>query len=156
MLSRLLLCLPFCARYLCIMKGEVGGERKERTQLLFLVAIYGIFHSFSSMQTNLRFLFSDEHKNSSFVSLIDFCNNSSHFAYMRMRELMNYASARLWSRKMTLKMERSKQSDEKQANGKRPSEFNLINSFGRNRRFIFCVSFGWAFKNSGGDSSVHC
>lgn len=35
----------FCARYFCIMKGEVGGERRKETQLLFLVAIYGIFFS---------------------------------------------------------------------------------------------------------------
>lgn len=38
------MCLPFCARYLCIiMKGEVGGERRKEHNYCFLVAIYGIF-----------------------------------------------------------------------------------------------------------------
>lgn len=72
------MCLPFCA-HLCIMKGKVGGGEKKRTQLLFLVAIYGIF--LSRCRPICGFSFSDERISFPFpfVSLIDFCNNFSLF-----------------------------------------------------------------------------
>lgn len=75
-------CLPFCARYLCIMKGEVGGERRKEHNYC---SCGNLWHS----RPICGFCFWWTQK-SSFVSLIDFCNNSSHFAYERMEELMNY------------------------------------------------------------------
>lgn len=60
--------------------------REERIQLLFLVAIYGIF--LTRLQTNLRFLFSDERISFAFafVSLIDFCNNFALLHTTRKKE----------------------------------------------------------------------
>lgn len=79
-LYALLVCLPFCARYLCIMKGEVAEGEEKKHNYCFL---------WQFIQSNLRFLFSDE-RFFSFVSLIDFRNNSSLlFAYIG---LMNFSS----------------------------------------------------------------
>lgn len=77
------------------MKGE--GERRKEHNYCFLWQFMAFFHFFSSTskQTNLRFLFSDERIFFPFVSLIDFRNNSSHFAYIenerkKRGELMNF------------------------------------------------------------------
>lgn len=136
MLSRLL-----CVCFLRALFMQHYNERwswwraKKRTQLLFLVAIYGIsFSPYSRPICGFCFWWTQK---SSFVSLIDFCNNSSHFAYERMEELMNYIMLRyflhrsldeIMVKKNDCKDERSRQSEANRLTVK-SLRTRLINSF---------------------------
>lgn len=53
--------LPFCARYLCIMKGEVGGERRKEHNYCFLWQFMAF--SFFPQEDQSAVFVSDEHKN---------------------------------------------------------------------------------------------
>lgn len=123
-------CLPSCARFLCIMKGE--EKRKEHNYCS--LAIYGISVAFLLPDQSAVFVFWWAHFFPLLFSWLIFAIIFL-FAYMSMAgettmnnrkrgKKTNEISQRLWSR---LGVEDV--NNQKAANGKSPSEFNLINSF---------------------------
>jgi hypothetical protein len=128
-------------------------ERRERTQLLFSCG--NLWHFlFSFADQSAVFCFSDERISFPFVSLIDFCNNFSSLLHIsserderqpKNEKANEILPKRLWSRKMGLCEGKSKQqSESRKPNGKNPSEFNLINSFTKEKKDYFSVDSRFA------------